>query len=196
MVDIQVRGGSFPPGSKCVFREDHFRFNESIFNPADETIYIGDAIAARIIEQSREATSKPEGSAIIGGAGVGALGGLWFSPFTAGVSVAVGALVGAVAAGAAGTTTTPAHITFEIRFTNDRLLVGTVGNSGWADIQAAWRISAYAAPHGPITVKAPARLETSVTSPPKLLPPADISPDENSKGVVQWLLGFTPWGGR
>jgi hypothetical protein len=78
----------------------------------------------------------------------------------------------------------------------ERLLVGTVGNSGWADIQAAWRISAYAAPRGPITVKAPARLETSVTSPPKLLPPADISPDDNSKGVVQWLLGFTPWGGR
>jgi hypothetical protein len=195
MVHIQIRGGSFPPGAKCVFREDHFRFNEGIFTSGDETIYIGDAIAARVIEQLQEATSEPEGSAVLGGAGVGALAGVWFSPFSAGVSVVVGAVLGAAAASAAGMTETPGHITFEMRFTNDRSLIGTVENSGWADIQAAWRISDPAAPGGPITVKAPV-LEKDVTSPAKSLPPADISPDENSKGVVQWLRGFTPWGGR
>jgi hypothetical protein len=193
MVNIQIRGGSFPAGSKCVFRDDHFRFNEGIFTSAHETIYIGDAIEARVIEQLQEATSKPEGSDILGGAAAGALAGAWFSPFSAGASLAAGAIVGAVAASVAGTKTTPGHITFEMRFTNDRVLIGTVGNSGWADIQAAWQISAYAAP---LTVKASTRLETSVTSPPKLVPPADISPDENSKNVVQWLRGFIPWGGR
>jgi hypothetical protein len=157
------------------FRDDHFRFNEGIFTSADETIYIGNAIAARVVDEREEVTSKPEGSELLGGAVAGAAAGAWLSPFSAGASVAVGAVVGAVAAGAAGSKTTPGQITFEMRFKDDRVLVGTVGNSGWADIQEAWRISAYA-------VKAAARL------PPKLLPLPDIN--------FQWLGRFIPWGRR
>jgi hypothetical protein len=175
MGDIQVRGGSFVSGEKCVFREDHFRFNDGIFTSPSATIYIGDAIEARVIEARQKKTSGPESSEVIGGAGVGALAGAWFSPFSAGVSVAVGAIIGAVAASAAGTTTKPSQITFEMRFTNDRSLIGTVDNSGWADIQEAWRISSYNSTRGRI---------------------ADISSDKNSKGFVQWLRGFTPWNGR
>jgi hypothetical protein len=189
MVDIQVRGGSFAPGSKCVFRDDHFRFNEGIFTSADEAIYIGNAIAARVVDQREEVTSKPEGKELLGGAALGAAAGAWFSPFSAGASVAVGAVVGAVAASAAGSKTTPGEVTFEMRFKDNRVLVGTVGNSGWDDIQEAWRISAYA-------VKASTRLETSATSPPKLLLPVDIGLQEKSKGVVQWLRGFIPLGRR
>jgi hypothetical protein len=192
MVDILVRGGSFPPGSKCVFRDDHFRFNEGIFTSADETIYIGNAIAARVVDEREEVTRKPEGSELLGGAAAGALAGAWFSPFSAGASVAVGAVVGAVAASAAGSKTKPGQITFEMRFKDDRVLVGTVGNSGWDDIQEAWRISAYAAPP---TVKLSARLATFVT-PPKLLPLPDTNRDEKSKGAVQWLGRFIPWGRR
>jgi hypothetical protein len=50
MVEIQIRGGSFTPGTTCVFREDHFRFNEGIFSTARETIYIENAIKARVID--------------------------------------------------------------------------------------------------------------------------------------------------
>jgi hypothetical protein len=134
MVDIQVRGGSFPLGSKCIFRDDQFWFNEGVFTSAETTIYIGDAIEARIIEKLQEATSKAEGSAVLGGAAAGAAVGAWFTPFSFGASVAVGAIAGAVLANVAGTTTMPGQITFEMRFTSDRVLIGTVDNSGWANI--------------------------------------------------------------
>jgi hypothetical protein len=185
MVEIKVRGGDFPPGSSCNFRDDHFRFNEGVITSASETIYVGTAIAARVIERCDESTSKPEGRAIVGGAGAGALAGAWFSPFSAGVSIAVGAVLGAVAARAASMVTTPGHVTFEMLFTDKRLLVGTVDISAWDDIQEAWRISAHATPRDSIGIEA-VQSKDSLTSVPH-------SPIEANTGLGEWIRWITPW---
>jgi hypothetical protein len=194
MVDIQIRGGSFPRDVKCVFRDDHFRFNEGFFTAAYETIYIGDSVSGRVIEARQETTSGPDGRAVVGGAVAGGAVGAHLAIFTAGTSIAVGAAVGAVVAGALATSTAPGHITFEMHFSDNRWLIGTVDNAGWAEIENARRISAAAARIGPM-------LDGSPTRPARLLPApvegsAEGSNENRKEGFVHWVRGFTPWGDR
>jgi hypothetical protein len=195
MVDIHIRGGSFPLDVKCVFRDDHFRFNEGFFTAAYETIYIGDVVSARVIEARKETTSGPDGRAVIGGAVAGGAVSAHLALFTAGTSIAVGAAVGAVVASTFATSTTPGHVTFEMHFTDSRWLIGTVDNAGWTEIETARRISAAAARFGP-------KLESSATRPARLLRapvggrPAEASDEHPKEGFVHWVRGFTTWPDR
>jgi hypothetical protein len=192
MVDIQIRGGSFPLDVKCVFRDDHFRFNEGIFTAADETIYIGDVVSGHVIEARKETKNGPDGRTVMGGAVAGGAVGAHLALFTLGTSIAVGAVIGAAVAGRLATTTTPGHITFEMHFTDNRWLIGTVDNAGWAEIETARRISAAAARLGPI-------LESSAMRPARALPAPvggglDGASDETpNEGFVHWVRGFTLW---
>jgi hypothetical protein len=75
MTDVQVRGGTFPPGTECEFREDQFHFNEGISASGDAKIYIGDAVEVRVIETRDETTTSPDAGTILCAAGIGAIAG-------------------------------------------------------------------------------------------------------------------------
>jgi hypothetical protein len=87
--------------------------------------------------------------------------------------------------------TIPGQTTFEMRFSNDRSLVGTVDSSEWASIHDAWRVLASATP----SMLRPAKVPPASDVPP---PPAaaEVAADDNSIGVLQWLRRLNPFGGR
>ena len=192
MVDVRIRGGSFPPGGACVFRDDHFRFGQKLFSSPTETIYIGAARGARIIDTKDPVRAKNTGAAVLGGAGVGALAGSWFGPPGAAIGGAMGAIVGYT--GRDGEK--QGELTFEFAFADGRTLVGTVNATGWQEILDAWRISAKITRREPTTVEAPPSAGCVGASEIKALPPAATGSDQKPEGIVERLRGLTFWNNR
>lgn len=145
MTDVQVRGGTFPPGTKCEYRDDQFHFDEDSVPSRDAKLYLGDALEARVVHETKETTTSPGAIIVLGAAAIGAVFGAWCSGFTMSFSILLGALLGGWLANSSDVTI-PGQTTFEMRFSNDRSLVGTVDTSDWALILDAWRVLGSATP--------------------------------------------------
>ena len=145
MIDVTVRGGTFPPGTSCEFRNDQFHFDEDVVASGDAKLYIGDAVETRVIEETKATTTSPDAGIIIGAVVIGAFLGACWSRFTLSISIVFGAAI-------CGWLTSiseveiPSQTTFEMRFSNGRSLVGTVETTEWARIQNAWRVLSSATP--------------------------------------------------
>lgn len=145
MIDVTVRGGTFPPGTDCEFRDDQFHFDEDVAASGEAKLYIGDAIEARVIEETKATKAPPDAGIIVGAIIIGAFLGACWSRFTLSISIVFGAaLCGWLTS--ASEIDIPSQTTFEMRFSNGRSLVGTVETSEWARIQHAWRVLASATP--------------------------------------------------
>ena len=145
MIDVTVRGGTFPPGTTCEFRNDQFHFDQDVAASGDAKLYIGDALEARVIEETRATTTSPDAGIIMGAAAIGALIVACWNGF----HPSIGMLFGAIVCGWLASTTDvdiPSQTTFEMRFSNGRSLVGTVETTEWARIQNAWRVLSSATP--------------------------------------------------
>jgi hypothetical protein len=137
MIEVQVRGGTFPPGTTCEFRDDQFHFD-------DAKIYLGDAVEARVIDESKETIASADAGIILCAAAAGAFVGACWSGFTLS-SILFGALIGGWLANGSEFPI-PGQTTFEMRFSNDRSLVGTVDSSEWTLIEETWHVLASATP--------------------------------------------------
>ena len=173
-------GSSFPPGSKCLPRRP-FRFNEGVLRSADETVYIGNAVEAhhRAAPGDNQQTGRKQNRGRC--RGYSALAGAWFSPFSAGASVAAGRLSARSRRGRRGNEedARPSHVRDALREpprsrrhcreTRDGTKSGRVAASG-----------AYAA----------RRAAALATPPPSLPPPNDAWSRGEIKGVVGWFRGL------
>jgi hypothetical protein len=138
MIEVQVRGGTFPPGARCEFRDDQFHLD-------DAKIYLGDAVEANVVDESKETTASADAGIILCAAAAGAFVGACWSGFTLSISILFGALIGGWLADGSEYSV-PGQTTFEMRFSNGRSLVGTVDTSEWALIEDTWRVLASATP--------------------------------------------------
>ena len=161
MIEVQIRGGTFPPGTRCEFRDDQFHFDEEVVQSRNATIHLGDAVEARVIDESKETTASADAGIIFCAAAAGALVAACCSGFSLRISI-LGALIGGLLAHGSEFPIA-SQTTFEMRFSNDRSLVGTVDTSEWALIEDTRRVLSSATP--------------SLLRPAKALAGTELSPE-------------------